>query len=168
MKELVRIHKTNQTLARGFDGCLNTYYGHTNHYAWKSNVEDMLLQAILNIPKLRKVAKYECASDFVRFFNACYGHANDYDYDYDYDYDIHRTGYVFSLLFVYLYCSIIFTPSDFIISVFLVAHQLRNGFLILIAASYGRCDRRQTNMNFSQYVSMSKGCFIVLNNLVSN
>jgi hypothetical protein len=45
-------------------------------------------------------------------------------------------GYVFSLLFVYLYCSIIFTPSNFIISVFLVVHQLRNGFLILIAASY--------------------------------
>jgi hypothetical protein len=55
MKESVRIHKTNQTLARGFDGCLNTYYGHTNHYAWKSNVKDPLLQAILNMPKLGKV-----------------------------------------------------------------------------------------------------------------
>jgi hypothetical protein len=38
----------------------------------------MLLQVILNRPKLGKVAKYGCACDIVRFFNACYGQANDY------------------------------------------------------------------------------------------
>ncbi|WJX17742.1 hypothetical protein P8452_07619 [Trifolium repens] len=81
MKELGSLHKAQRKITVKLGKYLfNNCFGHKN--PWTSLVKDALLVAILKKPDSSNIARYddEKAEGIIRFFGACYSHANEPEY----------------------------------------------------------------------------------------